>query len=334
MATLPRALPKSNNHQSTIAATTGRPALPPLPPTDASHAAIDIAEDGEFTHPDHDIPPRSYDGIDTLVVVCCHAIFHPDASSSNFPLKSPLDERNWHLAPFQKSNPATGKPGEHETFVAHVIAGLTVASLAGNTLLVLSGGATKKPLTSKSESRSYLDAALAHELAEGHKGGGRAQNLFSSGRLLLEEHASDSFQNLLFSILLFRQTTGGYPKHVRIITHAFKTKRFLDLHAPAIKWPSNRVQVQGIDPVMSILELEETVKGEEEYGYAPWVQDSLGTGEKLSLKRQQRGWDESAAKELGEGLEKSVCELLAGNVSVNLPWSTAESSTEQTSTLN
>jgi hypothetical protein len=344
MASLPRALPKSNYHQSAIAVPAESSSLPPPPPppppplplplplTDAVQAAVDIGEDGDFTHPDHDIPPQSYEGIDTLVIVCCHAIFHPDASSSSFPLKSPLDERNWHLAPFQKSNPSTGKPGEHETFIAHVLAGLTVASLAGNTLLVLSGGATKKQLTSKSESQSYLDAALAHELAEGHQDSGRAQKLLSKGRLLLEEHATDSFQNLLFSILLFRQTTGTYPKQVRIITHAFKAKRFLDLHAPAIKWPSNCVQVQGINPVMSTVELEETVEGEEKYGYAPWVQDALGTGEVLSLKRQQRGWDEGEEKELGEGLEDSIRELLAGNVSEGLPWSTAQPSTKQTTT--
>jgi hypothetical protein len=333
MAALPRALPKSKFHQSNIAASTGISAPPP-PPTDGTYTAITFNGIDDFEHSAHVIPPPRYEGIDTLVIVCCHAIFRPDASSPSFPLQSPLDESNWHLAPFQKSDSSSGKPGEHETFVAHVLAGLNFASRAENTLLVLSGGATKKALTSKSESRSYLDAALAHELAEGHLGGGPAHKLFSKGRLLLEERATDSFQNLLYSILLFRQTTGIYPKQIRIITHAFKAKRFLELHAPAIKWPSNRVQVQGIDPVMSGLELDETVQGEEKYGYAPWVQDPLGTGEVLNSKRQQRGWDASAAKELGKALEDSVRELLTGNVSEGLPWNpTAELSTKQATTL-
>lgn len=322
MAALPKQLPKSKLHHYNASASR-TPSVPPtLPTTAPAQPKVDslnaAAED--ITHPEHTVSPPSYDGIDTLVVVCCHAIFLPDASSASFPLNSPLDEKNWHLASFQKSNPQTGKPGEHETFVGHVLAGLAVASLAKNTLLVLSGGATKMSLTTKSESKSYFDAALAHELAQGHLGGGRAQALFSKGRLLLEEHATDSFQNLLFSILLYRQTTRAYPKQIRIITHAFKAKRFLDLHGPAIKWPSNRVQVQGIDPIMSRQELDETIRGEEEFGYLPWVEDPLGTGEALNRKRQGRGWDPGLAKELGEGLEESVNNLLAGTVSDNLPW--------------
>lgn len=321
-------LPKSKQHRFNVSALVDKTIPTPIP-TDTAYPAAVTQENKDIKHLDHVIPPQSYERIDTLVIVCCHAIFQPDASSPSFPLKSPLDEWNWHLAPFQKSEPTTGKPGEHETFVAHVLAGVTAASQAENTLLILSGGATKKSVTSKSESRSYYDAALAHELAEGHQGGGRAQKLFSKGRLLLEERATDSFQNLLLSVVLFRQTTGTYPKLIRIITHAFKARRFLNLHAPAIKWPAHRVQVQGIDPVMSKLELDETVQGEEKNGYTPWVQDPLGMGKVLGLKRQQRGWDENVAKELGEGIEESVRELLSGNVPEKLPWSAAPLSTDQ-----
>ncbi|KAF2689873.1 hypothetical protein K458DRAFT_439033 [Lentithecium fluviatile CBS 122367] len=335
MATPSRTLPKSNFHQSNISSSVGTTA-PPTAPLDAAvpQRLIEIPyqeEEDDFTYPDHVIPSPSYQGMENLVIVCCHAIFHPDADSSSFPLNSPHLEENWHLAPFQRSNPKTGRPGEHETFVAHVLAGydaLTTGSFAKSTLLVLSGGATKRSISSLSEARSYYHAALAHELAQGHQGGGRAHKLFAKGRVLLEEHATDSFQNLLFSVLLFRQTTGRYPKQIRIITHAFKSKRFLDLHAPAIKLPPDRVQVQGIDPVMSRLEFDETVQGEEKYGYVPWLQDPLGTGDLLAGKRKQRGWDGSAAKELGDGLEESVKELLIGKVPEQLPWQT-KSSIEQ-----
>ncbi|KAF2243903.1 hypothetical protein BU26DRAFT_534126 [Trematosphaeria pertusa] len=324
-------LPKSNFHQSTTSASADRPGS-----AGAAHGAVPHEHTGfasqepdDFTHPDHVTPAPSYEGVENLVIVCCHAIFHPDAASPGFPLYSPYDENNWHLAPFQKSNKETGKPGEHETFIAHIVAGIdalksapgTDKSLLPNSLLVLSGGPTKKSLTPLSEARSYYHAALAHELAEGHYGGGRARMLFDKGRILLEEHATDSFQNLLFSILLFRRTTGVYPKHIRIVTHAFKAKRFLDLHAPAIKWPADRVQAQGIDPIMSRTELDETVLGEEKYGFAPWLHDPLGTGELLSEKRKRRGWDETATQELGEGLEESVKELLKGKVPDILPWS-------------
>jgi hypothetical protein len=66
------------------------------------------AENPDFTHPDHVVPPPKYEGIEDLIVVCCHAIYLPDANSVNFPLYSPHDERNWLLAPFQKSNAETG----------------------------------------------------------------------------------------------------------------------------------------------------------------------------------------------------------------------------------
>lgn len=327
-ATPSRTLPKSNFHHSLGSAPadafdrlTENRGDGPEPQQQTVFASQDFTAEN-LPYPQYLTPAPSYAGVDSLVIVCCHAIFHPKASSS-LPLHSPLDERNWHLAPFQKSNPQTGKPGEHETFVAHALAGIDILanpSHAANTLLVLSGGVTKSSLTSLSEARSYYHAVLALELAQGHLGGGRAYELFNKARILLEEYATDSFQNLLLSILLFRRTTGAYPKRIRVITHAFKARRFLDLHAPAIRWPSSRIQVQGIDPVMSRVELKETFQGEEKHGYAPWLHDPLGRGEALSRKRMQRGWEERTAEELGDGLEESVKHLLRGTVLDNLPW--------------
>ncbi|KAF2449244.1 hypothetical protein P171DRAFT_460591 [Karstenula rhodostoma CBS 690.94] len=299
------------------------------PPATASKILPKSNFHNDFEHPDHVIPPRDYAGFENLVVVCCHAIFHPDASSSNFPIYSPHDEENWHLADFQKSNPDTGKPGEQETFLAHTLAGIDVLigewspDVPKRTLLVMSGGPTKRSLTPLSEARSYYHAALAQELAQGNHGGGRAHQLFSRGRILLEEQATDSFQNLLFSILLFRRTTGRYPRQIRVITHAFKARRFLDLHARAIRWPSERILVQGIDPVMSGAEREQTIKGEEKHGITPWLDDPLGTGDVLASKRRNRGWDEQVAEQLVEGLEDSVKELIRGTVPERLPWQLA-----------
>ncbi|KAF2635388.1 hypothetical protein P280DRAFT_194590 [Massarina eburnea CBS 473.64] len=316
-------LPKSRAHRSYNAAS-----ITVAPPTvDAEEPPV--REAGNFEHHDHVIPRSdaspNYEGVENLVIVCCHAIFHPDGSSPSLPLYSPYDERNWHLAPFQVSNPATGKPGEHETFVAHVLAGIDIVkrpTSKNDTLVVISGGPTKKALTPLSEAQSYYNAALAHELALGNMGGGRTRELFTKGRILLEEHATDSFQNFVFSILLFRRTTGVYPKHVRIITHAFKAKRFLHLHAPAIKWLPDRVQVQGIDPVMSKTDLEDTVRGEEMYGYKPWLKDPFGVGQELGQKRKVRGWDGEVAAELTEGLEESVKRLLNDELLYDdvLPW--------------
>ncbi|KAF2874285.1 hypothetical protein BDV95DRAFT_627038 [Massariosphaeria phaeospora] len=288
---------------------------------------LQVPEAADFTHPDHVIPPKTYAGVEDLVIVCGHAIYHPDYS--NLPIQGPHHEQNWHLAPFQKSNPATGKPSEHSTFLAHITAGLdalTTSPSALKPLLVFSGAATKPALTPLSEARSYYHAALAVELAAGHHGGGRAHALFHAGRLLLEERATDSLQNLLFSILLFRRTTGAYPKRVRVVTHAFKARRFLELHARAIAWPASRLLVQGIDPVMSGVELQEVVSGEERFGYGAWEKDLLGTGEVLTRKRRERGWsgDADVVAELAEGLEDSVKALLRGSLVGVLPWSESQ----------
>lgn len=326
-----QALPKSKTHTE----------LGPVPAAQPSNAAathhnvIPTQDNPKFEHPDQSVAsgPKYNKNIEELVIVCCHAIFHPDVETPSFPTHSPHDENNWHLAPFQKSDPATGKPGEHETFLAHIQASLDVLTTGTNatwkedvpwnqdsTILIFSGGPTKQDLTPLSEARSYYHAALAEELAQGHIGGGRARQLYSQGRILLEEHATDSLQNLLFSILLFRKMVGTYPKNIRIITHAFKARRFLELHAPAIRWPKDRIQVQGIDPVMSSADVESTLAGEERFGYTPWKEDSLGMGEVLSRKRKQRGWDNDQAQQLTMGLEESVKDLFEGKISEELPW--------------
>lgn len=136
----------------------------------------------------------------------------------------------------------------------------------------------------------------------------------------MEEEATDSFQNLLFSILRFRNVTGRYPKQIRVITHAFKAKRFLELHAPTIKWPKSRIQIQGIDPIMTQDALTSTLLGEEKSGYAAWKEDPMGTGALLGGKRQLRGWNASTGARHFKHLEDSVKELFQGEVSDELPW--------------
>ncbi|KAF2262751.1 hypothetical protein CC78DRAFT_467397 [Lojkania enalia] len=333
-ATPSRTLPKSNFQHSLASASAHGPVAAPAA-ADINEStprwdqdAVDKARDSpSFSHPDHVIPPPSYDGVENLVVVCCHAIFHPDVLDPSFPLNSPHNESNWYLAPFQESNAETGKPGEHETFLAHMSAGvetLTIGPWADSSVLVFSGGVTKAALTPLSEARSYYHAALAEAMVNGYRDGGPVKTLFDQGRILLEEQATDSFQNLLFSILLFRQTTGFYPKQIRIITHAFKSKRFLDLHAQAIRWPVDRVRVEGIDPIMSSAEYGDTLGGEQRFGYALWLGDPLGTGEILSMKRKQRGWVDEASQQLATGLEESVQELINGRITESLPWIEAE----------
>jgi hypothetical protein len=166
------------------------------------HREIIEQDNPDFKYPEQleASGPRYNKKIENLLIVCCHAIFHPDVEAPSFPTYSPHDESNWHLAAFQKSDPTTGKPGEHETFLAHIQAGLDAMTTGTNatwkedvpwnqdsTILIFSGGATKQSLTPLSEARSYYHAALAGELAQGHIGGGRARQLYSKGHRLVAE---------------------------------------------------------------------------------------------------------------------------------------------------
>jgi hypothetical protein len=222
-----------------------------------------------------------------LIVVCCHATFRGD----NF---DPYDEASWILQDFQRSNMETGKIGEHHTFVEHINAGISLRSQDPSALLLFSGGRTQTQVDT-SEAESY------------NKEGGI--RLWPDWRRV-EAHATDSMQNLLFSILRFRKLTGIYPMHVTIVTHAFKERRFLELHGPAIRYPAERLRVCGINPPMTLTELQDVQEGELKRGYGPFLDDPYGAGEVLSGKRTARGWNTATIETLTDGLEGEVKRLL------------------------
>lgn len=63
-----------------------------------------------------------------------------------------------------------------------------------------------------------------------------------------ENHALDSFQNLLFSIARFHEYTGRYPEKITVVGYQMKRQRFVDLHRAAIRWPRDKFEYIGIDP--------------------------------------------------------------------------------------
>lgn len=127
-------------------------------------------------------------------------------------------------------------------------------------------------------------------------------------RTLVEEWSTDSFQNVLFSLIAFQQRVaeiskaspriGGMdrtqPKNLVIVAHEFKRRRFIDLHVRALKFPRERVELIGVDPDWSMNERVQTIRGETERGYKAWEGDLYGTGKISEGKRKQRGWDEEA----------------------------------------
>ena len=128
-----------------------------------------------------------------------------------------------------------------------------------------------------------------------------------------EIYATDSFQNLLFSIIHFRHLTSHFPTHITLISHAFKRPRFLDLHFPAIRWPQPNLTYVGIDPPQHITSKEILEQGERFNGYPVWEQDLYGVSHELVEKKRKRGWYPAISERIGEGLEEGVKNLLLWN---------------------
>lgn len=224
-----------------------------------------------------------------LVIVCCHATYVGDGSDTS--------STEWVLQEFQRPDPRTGKPSEHETYILHILAGALMAERRPQAMLMFSGGMT---------GHSNFTEAEGYEKVF-HRLGSRWESFH---RYELENWATDSYQNLLFSILRFRQVSGRYPESVTVVTHAFKTDRFLELHAPAIKWPADRIRVQGINPPFTLLELQDTEEGEAERAFQLFVNDPYGVQPSLANKRRARNWDFHMIENLAIELEPEVGELL------------------------
>lgn len=173
-----------------------------------------------------------------LVVVCCHAVFvGPDCvpngdHPSLDPLPDPYDERQWLLEPFQKSRGIPGEPdhkeGEHITFMRHMAVGLNElrdswydpVEVFDHTVLMFSGGPTKQQRTSSSEASSYLHAARCAIATHW------PDETWLVLQVMLEELATDSFQNFLFSLLECKRMMGEYPDRLTMVGHEFKRNRF------------------------------------------------------------------------------------------------------------
>lgn len=148
--------------------------------------------------------------------------------------------------------------------------------------------------------------------------------------VLPETYATDSYQNLLFSIFLFRHHTGRVPEYVTVISHGFKRKRFLDLHCPAIRWPLDKFSYVGLDPPPAIANTADLNRAEMENGYGRWKLDLYGTNAYLKTKRTSRGWGPRSMAALVDHLDLDSSEsgLLtwegeSDNLSIypkDLPW--------------
>jgi len=119
-------------------------------------------------------------------------------------------------------------PGEGSYYTEHARVGVELAAKNPEALLVFSGGQTREPAGRRSEAESYFDIASQWNWW-GYEG---VQN-----RTVLESFARDSLENVLFSVLLFKERAGYFPDKVTVVGWKFKKERFL-LHSQALGIPS------------------------------------------------------------------------------------------------
>lgn len=190
--------------------------------------------------------------LQNLVLVAGHAVY----TGVDFHLAARED--SWFLEPYQRVE------GEAQSFVDHIRLGAELAARDPSALLLFSGGQTRSAAGPRSEGLSYWvvaeaagwfpeDTARAAREAEAARGGDEAaQRAAAEGavasvraRAYTEEHARDSFENLMFGLCRFYEVTGHYPRRVTVVSYTLKQRRFESVHRAALRFPHSRFSFVG-----------------------------------------------------------------------------------------
>lgn len=197
------------------------------------------------------------------------------------------DEKDWYMFDYQVGH------GLPQSIVSHIRAGIQEAAKDPHSLLVFSGGETRSSVGPINEGTSYFMVADAMDLWNEPVVRNETSFLGAATvreRSITEEFASDSFENLLFSICRFKEVAGSYPTRITVISFTFKRTRFIKLHARALQWNLNAFAYIGLDAdASSGFDIEASVQGEITNAIIPFVEDPYGcfTGE-LQEKRKGR----------------------------------------------
>jgi hypothetical protein len=197
--------------------------------------------------------------ISKLILICGHGIYIHSKIDKEL-VQEPV---NWVPANSEQSR----------FYIKHIEKGIQLAKSEKNSLLLFSGGQTRKIDSSpKSEAESYQ--AIAREF-------GWLSGIENVG---LEEYARDSMENLLFGLCKFFQVTNKYPDCIDLISFSYKAYRF-DLHRKHLGLSREKFTFVGVDnPPYNMMDgVEKELKSMEKY-----IDDPYGLGEKLQYKKNFR----------------------------------------------
>lgn len=217
--------------------------------------------------------PSKLEHASHLVIVPGHGIWKGTGDG--------LDDSDWYMSKFQQG------PSISHTFLKHIQTGVELALSDPHAVLVFSGGQTNKVAGPTSEAGSYWFLARLHDAFVPTTNGDSLV-----GRMITEDYARDSYENLAFSVARFHEFTGRYPTQITVVGYEFKRRRYVDLHRAAIFFPKEKFHYEGIDPaelVSDPVKLADAKAGEDKNAATPFSHDPYGcTNEILTNKRKVR----------------------------------------------
>ncbi|CAM9225533.1 unnamed protein product, partial [Ectocarpus fasciculatus] len=163
-----------------------------------------------------------------LIIVPGHSVINIDAFGSG----REDSDRAWKLLDYQE------KQGLPKIIASHIETAINISKSDVKSMLLFSGGQTRVDAGPISEGLSYYMYSKIMGWLE--------DDLLD--RVNVEEYATDSFENLIFSVCRFKELAGVYPSRITIVGFDFKKKRYETLHRAAIGFPESAFRYIGIKP--------------------------------------------------------------------------------------
>ena len=203
--------------------------------------------------------------VENLIIVAGHAVLRLNKLAV-----ADSSDSGWYLLSYQQNQ------GFPAIISSHIQSGLKAVASDPQSILVFSGGQTRRDVGPTSEAASYYYLASEKNWMTELK-----------DRVFLEEYARDSFENLLFSVCRFRELQGYYPSKITVVGFDFKGKRYTQLHRKAIGFPAGNFSYIGVHSP-SQFDQDRAVKGEAE-AWAGFEKDMYGCSDpSLKDKRRKR----------------------------------------------